>query len=162
MPSSKKAASAAYVIIGKVTKDAVVKASGTTWGAALETGTQIAQATYPRIDAIKVHGAKAHQSHNVPSHSAVLSVAFYDGKKRIVSGHIHQDGRVDFSKAGGSSSGSASTQPQFATGLTWQIDPGNPRQALWWNGTGWENGQWSDEHQLWLAYCNGTWYAWAQ
>ncbi|KAG5998486.1 hypothetical protein E4U52_008077 [Claviceps spartinae] len=177
MSSSKKVAAVACAIVGKVTKDAIVKASGPQWVAALDEGTQIAQETYPRINGVKIHlsmlliklitVAQKHtndQSHTVPSHSAVLSVAFYDGKKRIVSGHIHKNGRVDFSKEGRNSSGSASTQPQpqFATGLIWQMDPDNPRQAIWWNSTGWENGQWSDEHHLWIAYCNGMWYAWTQ
>ncbi|KAG6194828.1 hypothetical protein E4U50_000532 [Claviceps purpurea] len=168
MSSSKKAAAVSCAVVGKVSKDAVVKASGVAWGSAVDKGTQIAQETFPRINAVKIHGAKAHQSHTVPSHSSVISVAFYDGKKRIVSGHIHKNGRVDFSKAAkagkaaGSSSGSASTQPQFETGLIWQMDPDNPHQAIWWNSTRWENGQWSDEHHLWIAYCNDMWYAWTQ
>ncbi|KAG5950600.1 hypothetical protein E4U57_007522 [Claviceps arundinis] len=173
MSSSKKLAAVACDVVGKVSKDAVVEASGATWGRAVDKGTQIAQETFPRINAVKIHGAKAHQSHTVPSHSSVISVAFYDGKKHIVSGHIHENGTVDFSKlkagkagkaskAGGSSSGSASTQPQFETGLKWQMDPDNPHQAIWWNCTRWENGQWSDEHHLWIAYCNDTWYAWTQ
>lgn len=37
-----------------------------------------------------VSGANAHQSHTTAAHSDVLSVAFYAGKKRFLSGHIHQ------------------------------------------------------------------------
>ncbi|KAK7414535.1 hypothetical protein QQZ08_012532 [Neonectria magnoliae] len=105
-----------------------------------------------------ISGAKAHQSHNVAAHTNVLSVAFYAGKTRVVSGHIHDDGTVDYSKGQGSQAEASSSRSGFETGLTWQVNAAN--QAEYWDGTQWQHGEWSDEHQLWIAYYNGAWYAW--
>lgn len=43
-------------------------------------------------------GALAHQSHQVQSHSNVLSVKFFEGEDRVISGHVHMNGRVDYSR----------------------------------------------------------------
>ena len=72
-----------------------------------------------------VSGAQAHQSHNVAAHTNVLSVAFYTGKTRVVSGHIHGDGTVDYSKGQGPQAEASSSGSGFATGLTWQVNAAN-------------------------------------
>lgn len=105
-----------------------------------------------------ISGAKAHQSRHVAEHTNVLSVAFYDGKTRILSGHVHGDGTVDYSKAKGSQAGASSSVPGFETGLTWQMNPAG--YAEYWDGAQWQRGEWSEEHELWVAYYNNAWYAW--
>ncbi|KFG82009.1 hypothetical protein MANI_026363 [Metarhizium anisopliae] len=47
---------------------------------------------------MEIAGALAHQSHQVQSHSNVLSVKFFEGEDRVISGHVHMNGRVDYSR----------------------------------------------------------------
>lgn len=45
------------------------------------------------------------------SHSNVISAKFYDGEQRVISGHIHGDGSIDYSQkshTSGQASGSGS------------------------------------------------------
>jgi hypothetical protein len=106
-------------------------------------------------------------------------VKFFAGSRRVISGHIHMNGKLDYSKpaygssstdvttttgggknvgGGGTSSGS-STQGATATNLTWRANE-QTKRAEWWDGTNWVGGDWSDEYQKWYAYYNGQWYYW--
>ncbi len=44
-----------------------------------------------------ISGAVAHQSYTVQTHSNVLSVQFYEGDRRVISGHVHMNGAIDYS-----------------------------------------------------------------
>jgi hypothetical protein len=116
-------------------------------------------------------GARAHQSHEVATHSNILSVKFFAGSRRVISGHVHINGQLDYSKpargssagaeknVGGGESSSSSTQGATATNLTWRTNE-QTKRAEWWDGTKWVGGDWSDEYQRWYAYYNGQWYYW--
>jgi hypothetical protein len=103
-------------------------------------------------------GAKTNQSRTVTSHVSVLSVAFYAREARVISGHVHDNGAVDYSKGRGSQAEASNSGSVFETGLTWQMNAAN--QAEYWDGTQRQSGEWSGEHQLWIAYYNEAWYAW--
>jgi hypothetical protein len=94
-------------------------------------------------------GAKAHQSHEVATHSNVISAKFFDGDKRVISGHIHLNGMIDYSSR--ARSGAAGSN------LTWRTNE-QTGVAEWWDGTKWVAGEYSDEYQKWHAYHNGQWY----
>ncbi|EFZ00777.1 hypothetical protein MAA_03373 [Metarhizium robertsii ARSEF 23] len=91
----------ALVVVGKVSKGQVLNANaklGSNWLSALDIAEQTAQADYPNITGMEIAGALAHQSHQVQSHSNVLSVKFFEGEDRVISGHVHMNGRVDYSR----------------------------------------------------------------
>ncbi|KAK4149939.1 hypothetical protein C8A00DRAFT_37470 [Chaetomidium leptoderma] len=95
-------------MVGTVTKEAIVKSNtnGEQWMSALVIAEMAVQQDHPTVDGVQVSGAKAHQSHTTKHHTNILSVKFYQGAKRIISGHVHLNGMVDYSK-GGSRSRSA-------------------------------------------------------
>ncbi|KAK0102306.1 hypothetical protein ONS95_005929 [Cadophora gregata] len=167
--------------VGKVTMSQVQSANGSLgvqWLSALNIAEQTVVTTYPQIDAIQIAGAKAHQSYEVAAHSNIISVKFFAGSKRIMSAHVHLNGKVDYSKpthgsssaqvattagaghnAGGGESSSSHAQGATTTELSWRTNE-QTKRAEWWNGVGWVEGEWSYEHQRWYAYYNGEWYYW--
>jgi hypothetical protein len=40
---------------------------------------------------------QAHQSHEVATHSNVINAKFFAENKRVISGHIHLNGTIDYS-----------------------------------------------------------------
>ncbi|EHA57643.1 hypothetical protein MGG_05398 [Pyricularia oryzae 70-15] len=108
-----------------------------------------AKETFPEADAVRFHGSKAHQSHTNPDHSNVLSFSVTNAKeKRIASGHLHENGNIDWAVAkekdkdkgklktkgkGGSS------RSQSNPSLQWELDDNG--QVLWWDGENWRNGE---------------------
>ncbi|KAJ0158924.1 hypothetical protein CTA2_10628 [Colletotrichum tanaceti] len=84
-------------------------------------------------------GAKAHRSHEVPSHSNVISAKFFAGKTRVVSGHIHLDGTVDYGRPRGNtgsdreegpSTRNSGNRPESGESSAWKpareyVDTGN-------------------------------------
>ncbi|KAG9230119.1 hypothetical protein BJ875DRAFT_473106 [Amylocarpus encephaloides] len=165
--------------VGKVTMAQVQNANGSLggqWLSAINIAEQTVMNNYPQVDAIQIAGARAHQSHEVATHSNILSVKFFAGSRRVISGHVHMNGELDYSKpAHGSSSAqvattagagknvgggeSSSSSTQGATNLTWRTNE-QTKCAEWWDGTKWVGGDWSGEYQKWYAYCNGQWYYW--
>ena len=117
-------------------------------------------------------GAKAHQSHEVATHSNILIVKFFAGSRRVISGHVHMNGQLDYrsrrtavsaqvattagaeKNIGGGESSSSSTQGATATNLTWRTNE-QTKCAEWWDSTKWVGGDWSEEYQKWYAYYNG-------
>ena len=94
-------------------------------------------------------GAKAHQSHEVETHSNVISAKFFEGDKRIISGHIHHNGKIEYS--GRARKGGAGPQSGTLAGgsnLTWRRNE-QTNIAEWWNGTEWVAGEYSHDYQKW-------------
>ena len=110
-------------------------------------------------------GAQAHPSHEVATHSNVISAKFFAENKRVISGHIHLNGTIDYSArarsggVAGPSSGSPGQSKSSGSGLTWQTNE-QTNHAEWWDGTKWVEGNWSGEHQKWYAYYNGQEHYW--
>ncbi|PNY27628.1 Uncharacterized protein TCAP_02448 [Tolypocladium capitatum] len=87
------------------------KRTGDMWLAALSVAAQAVQ-TDPQPLTMNQNnsGARAHQSHEVASHSNVISAKFYAGDQRVISGHIHINGTLDYSqkaRTAGQASGSS-------------------------------------------------------
>ncbi|PVH75247.1 hypothetical protein DL98DRAFT_498677, partial [Cadophora sp. DSE1049] len=139
--------------VGKVTMAQVQNANGSLGGRWLS-AINIAEQTVvgPQVDAIQIAGARAHQSHEVATHSNIISVKFFAGSRRVISGHVHMNGQLDYSKpahgsssaqvattagagknVGGGESSSSSTQSATATNLTWRTNEQSKR-AEWWDG----------------------------
>jgi len=167
--------------VGKVTMAQVQHANGSLggqWLSAIDIAEQTVVNNYPQVDAIQIAGARAHQSHEVDTHSNIISVKFFAGSRRVISGHVHMNGQLDFGKPtqgsssaqvattagagkniGGGESSSSSTQSATTTDLTWRTNK-KTNYAEWWDGKKWVTGDWSDELQKWYACYNGQWYYW--
>ncbi|KAM0507561.1 hypothetical protein D7B24_006657 [Verticillium nonalfalfae] len=98
---SSKAVAKTLEQVGKVSLQHVLTANpatGPEWLRALDTAKKTVQADHPDVTSYEIAGAKAHQSHNVEAHSNVLSVKFFAGGQRVVSGHVHLGGNIDYGK----------------------------------------------------------------
>jgi len=176
--SSQKSVAKSLKLLGNVTmahvKD-INKSGGPQWLSAINIAAQAVQSDFPTVDGIQIAGAKAHQSHEVATHSNVISAKFFAENKRVISGHIHLNGTIDYSSrarsggdAGpssgspGQSSSSEKSKEKSKSGgsdLAWRTNE-QTNCAQWWDGTKWVQGDWSDEYQKWYAYYNGQWYYW--
>ncbi|KAF4465039.1 kinase domain-containing [Fusarium albosuccineum] len=97
-----------------------------------------------------------------PYHASGMLLS--DSNRHLTSFHVYENGVVRFSKEryndGESNVGQSSqASSAFRTGLTWQMNATQTR-ALWWDGAAWQQGQWSSDHNKWIAYYKGQWYAW--
>ena len=91
------------------------------------------------------------------THSNIISAKFFAGSQRVISGHIHIDGKIDYSNR--VRSGGEASQSSGSVRLEWRTNE-QTRLAEWWDGTKWVEATWFDEHQKWYAYYNGDWVAW--
>ncbi|KAL1878038.1 hypothetical protein VTK73DRAFT_8262 [Phialemonium thermophilum] len=99
--SSSSALKRTLVQVGKVSLNHVRESNrgtGDMWLAAIDVAQQKVIQDHPSVTGMEIAGAAAHQSHNVKTHSNVLSVKFYSEEQRVVSGHIHINGRIDYSR----------------------------------------------------------------
>lgn len=71
-------------------------------------------------------GAKAHQSSEVKSHSNVLSVKFFEGDQRVISGHIHMNGAIEYSQRARNTDGQAGSSKSG-----WQPSRDKVDQKTW-------------------------------
>ncbi|POR39044.1 Uncharacterized protein TPAR_00757 [Tolypocladium paradoxum] len=117
-----------------------------------------------------VHG-DAHETTN--RHGQVVDPLHVSGAiltekgSQLSSFHAYPNGKIEFSKKKygtayftpkDDSRAGQSSQSQLATGLTWNFDE-TSQTAVYWDGEKWEPGQWSEEHNTWVALYDGVWYA---
>ncbi|OAA53453.1 hypothetical protein SPI_09381 [Niveomyces insectorum RCEF 264] len=116
------------LLVGNVTKHEVGKRNknGRMWLGALDVAQQTLANSSPTVNGMKIKGAKAHQSHTVKAHSNVLSVTFFAGEQRIVSGHIHANGAIEYGRKA-RASGKASSN----SGGGWQPTKHQVDQRTW-------------------------------
>ncbi|GAB0139165.1 hypothetical protein EsDP_00007378 [Epichloe bromicola] len=133
--------------VGKISKSHVHQenpATGNVWIAALDAAESTVMMDYLGVTGMSITGAKAHQSHTVNSHSNVLSVRFYAGEQKVISGHIHMNGMLEYSQkaravAGSSSKGSWMPSREDVDTENWIIyDPQKKKkrkvmsEGEWW------------------------------
>ncbi|KID87141.1 hypothetical protein MGU_05919 [Metarhizium guizhouense ARSEF 977] len=97
-----------------------------------------------------------------PYHASGIILSKSD--RRLTLFYVYENGLVRFSKdkynVGDDDVGESSRATSaFKTGMTWQMNSDNTC-ALWWDGSKWQEGQWSKEYAKWTAFWNGEWYAW--
>lgn len=89
---------------------------------------------------------------------------FYDGGKKIISGHIFSDGNIEYSRpAHGASSYVASFQSQASTsisGPTWRWNEQGRYAEYSWDGSNYYGGDWAGELQKWYIIYNGECFYW--
>ncbi|TWU72708.1 hypothetical protein ED733_004167 [Metarhizium rileyi] len=115
------------VQVGRIGKSHVFQenpGTGDIWVAALDTAESTVKMDYPEVTGMSISGAKAHQSHTVSSHSRVLSVRFYAGEQRIISGHVYQNGMLAYSQRARATASSSSTD-------SWKPSRGEVDTTTW-------------------------------
>ncbi|KAL2069776.1 hypothetical protein VTL71DRAFT_14455 [Oculimacula yallundae] len=112
---------------------------GGQWLLAINIAEQTVVNNYPQVDAIQI------------------AVKFFAGSKRVISGHVHTNGKLDFGKpTPGSSSAQVATtagagknigggESSSSSDLTWRTNT-QTNYAEWWDGKEWVAGDWSDEY----------------
>ncbi|KAK3896904.1 hypothetical protein C8A05DRAFT_20229 [Staphylotrichum tortipilum] len=85
-------------MLGPVTKEEILKnnTNGAQWMSALATAQMQVQQEFPKVDGMRVSGSRAHQSHTTAHHTNVLSIKYFEGAVKAVSGHIHLNGFVEY------------------------------------------------------------------